>query len=49
MKRLFYIIFMLVVGVFAMAQKKDISQAKEYIKKGVNLDKAELLDRKSVV
>jgi len=34
---------MLVVGVFAMAQKKDISQAKEYIKKGVNLDKAELL------
>lgn len=43
MKRLCNLLFLLVIVLGAMAQKKDISQAKEYIKKGTNLDKAEQL------
>ena len=43
MKRLLLFIFILTLSYASMAQKKEISQAKEYVKKGTNLDTAEKL------
>lgn len=41
MRRITYIIIVLCISLYADAQKKDIAQAREFIKKGNNLEKAE--------
>ena len=41
MKRLLYIFFIVSFAVTAQGQRKDISQARQWVKRGNNLDKAE--------
>ena len=41
MKRLLYIFFIVSFAVTAQGQRREISQARQWVKRGNNLDKAE--------